>query len=95
MKPNRDSPPDVVPDLPGPVDPDEPDLPVDLPGDDPDEPPMPDRPDEPPPPMKVELSHEGDARKNPEKLEENRQKLRVDDEHRTPEMQRGHRGTFP
>lgn len=45
MKPTPNTAPDVVPDLPGPVDPDVPDLP----GDDPDEPLLPDRPDESPP----------------------------------------------
>ena len=90
MKPNRDAPPDVLPDLPGPVDPDLPDLP----GDDPDESPLPDRPDVPPPPMKVGLTHEGGARDDPEGREENRAKLGVDDDHQTPDMKKGHRGTF-
>ncbi len=29
------------------------------------------------------------------KLKENQKRLQVDDEHKTPEMQKGHRGTFP
>jgi len=38
----------------------------------------------------------GDARDNdPEKLKQNRDHLRVNDEHKTPEMEKGHRGTFP
>lgn len=36
-----------------------------------------------------------DARKNPEKLKENRQKLGVGDDHQTPDMKKRHRGTFP
>ena len=36
-----------------------------------------------------------DARKDPEKRKENRRKLGVDEEHETPEMKEGHRGTFP
>jgi len=60
MKPNPIAPPDVVPDLPGPVDPDIPDLP----GDDPDEPLLPDRPDESPP-MQVSLALAGDEHMTP------------------------------
>ena len=30
-----------------------------------------------------------------EKLEKNRERLHVDSEHKTPEMKKGHRGTFP
>lgn len=38
----------------------------------------------------------GDARDNdPEKLKQNRDHLRVNEEHKTPEMDKGHRGTFP
>lgn len=37
----------------------------------------------------------GDARDSPDKLKQNREHLGVDDEHKTPEMQKGHRGTFP
>lgn len=36
-----------------------------------------------------------DARDDPEKLKENRDRLGVDEEHKTPDMQEGHRGTFP
>lgn len=36
-----------------------------------------------------------DARKDPGKLKENRDKLGVNEEHKTEEMQKGHRGTFP
>ena len=37
----------------------------------------------------------GDARHDKEKLKKNREDLRVNDEHKTPEMEKGHRGTFP
>jgi hypothetical protein len=37
----------------------------------------------------------GDARGSAEKQKENQKKLRVDSDHRTPEMKKGHRGTFP
>jgi hypothetical protein len=30
-----------------------------------------------------------------EQLKRNRERLKVDDEHKTPEMEKGHRGTFP
>ena len=30
-----------------------------------------------------------------EKLKQNQRRLKVDDEHKTPEMQKGNRGTFP
>lgn len=30
-----------------------------------------------------------------EKLKENQRRLNVDEQHKTPEMQKGHRGTFP
>ena len=36
-----------------------------------------------------------DARGQPEKQKENQRRLGVDSEHRTPEMKKGHRGTFP
>lgn len=36
-----------------------------------------------------------DARGQPEKQKENQRRLRVDSDHRTPEMKKGHRGTFP
>lgn len=37
----------------------------------------------------------GDARDDPAKLKQNREHLRVNEEHKTPEMDKGHRGTFP
>lgn len=37
----------------------------------------------------------GDARGQPEKQKENQKRLRVDSDHKTPEMKKGHRGTFP
>jgi hypothetical protein len=37
----------------------------------------------------------GDARGQPERQKENQRRLRVDADHRTPEMKKGHRGTFP
>lgn len=36
-----------------------------------------------------------DARQDAEKLKENREKLGVGEDHKTPEMGKGHRGTFP
>ena len=36
-----------------------------------------------------------DARGQPEKQKENQRRLRVDSDHKTPEMKKGHRGTFP
>lgn len=36
-----------------------------------------------------------DGRRNPEKLRENQQSLGVGPDHRTPDMKKGHRGTFP
>jgi hypothetical protein len=36
-----------------------------------------------------------DARGQPDKQKENQRRLRVDSEHKTPEMKKGHRGTFP
>jgi hypothetical protein len=36
-----------------------------------------------------------DARGQPEKQKENQRRLGVDSEHKTPEMKKGHRGTFP
>ena len=35
------------------------------------------------------------ARHEPESLPQNREQLGVDAEHKTPEMQKGRRGTFP
>ncbi|MBS1189774.1 MAG: hypothetical protein H6R10_1566 [Rhodocyclaceae bacterium] len=37
----------------------------------------------------------GDAREGADKLKQNRDHLGVDDEHKTPGMKKGHRGTFP
>ena len=37
----------------------------------------------------------GDARREPEKQKENQRRLRVGTDHRTPEMKKGNRGTFP
>ncbi len=36
-----------------------------------------------------------DGRNNPEKLKENQQSLGVGSDHKTPDMKKGHRGTFP
>lgn len=36
-----------------------------------------------------------DARDDPEKIKENREKLGVGDDHKTSDMQKHHRGTFP
>lgn len=87
---------DVQPDLPGPVDPDRPDLPQPDVPEGPDVPDVPDLPDLTDPIQPPVRGGRGlDARESPEKLKENRGKLRVDDEHKTPEMQKDHRGTFP
>lgn len=37
----------------------------------------------------------GDARGDAQKQEQNREHLGVDEDHETPEMKKGHRGTFP
>jgi hypothetical protein len=37
----------------------------------------------------------GDARREPERQKENQKRLRVGPDHKTPEMKKGHRGTFP
>jgi hypothetical protein len=37
----------------------------------------------------------GDARREPEKQKENQKRLRVGPDHKTPEMKKGNRGTFP
>lgn len=37
----------------------------------------------------------GDARRDKEQQKRNRDELGVDDAHKTPEMEKGHRGTFP
>jgi hypothetical protein len=36
-----------------------------------------------------------DGHVKPEKLAENQRKLNVGSDHKTPEMKKGHRGTFP
>lgn len=36
-----------------------------------------------------------DARGQPEKQKDNQKRLRVGEDHKTPEMKKGHRGTFP
>lgn len=40
-------------------------------------------------------THEGDARSDEAALRKNRAKLGVNEAHRTEEMERGRRGTFP
>jgi hypothetical protein len=37
----------------------------------------------------------GNARRDPERQKENQKRLRVGADHKTPEMKKGHRGTFP
>lgn len=37
----------------------------------------------------------GDARRDPERQKENQRRLRVGTDHKTPEMKKGNRGTFP
>jgi hypothetical protein len=37
----------------------------------------------------------GDTRLDEEKLKENREQLGVEEDHKTPTMKKGHRGTFP
>lgn len=37
----------------------------------------------------------GDARDDPQKQRQNREHLGVDEDHATPDMKKGHRGTFP
>lgn len=37
----------------------------------------------------------GDARSDEGKQEQNRRHLGVDEDHQTPDMKKGHRGTFP
>jgi hypothetical protein len=39
--------------------------------------------------------HGADARRQPEKQKENQQRLGVDADHKTAEMKKRHRGTFP
>jgi hypothetical protein len=39
--------------------------------------------------------HGADARRQPEKLKENQERLGVAADHKTPEMKKSHRGTFP
>jgi len=37
----------------------------------------------------------GNARRDPERQKENQKRLRVGTDHKTPEMKKGNRGTFP
>jgi hypothetical protein len=37
----------------------------------------------------------GNARRDPERQKENQKRLRVGADHKTPEMKKGNRGTFP
>ena len=37
----------------------------------------------------------GDARREPERQRENQKRLGVGPDHKTPEMKKAHRGTFP
>ena len=37
----------------------------------------------------------GDARREPERQKENQKRLGVGPDHKTPEMKKNHRGTFP
>ena len=39
--------------------------------------------------------HGGDARREPERQKENQKRLRVGPDDKTPEMKKGHSGTFP
>ena len=39
--------------------------------------------------------NKADAREKPEQLKKNRQDLGVDDDHKTKDMEKGSRGTFP
>ena len=41
------------------------------------------------------MGRKPDGRSNPEKLRENQQSLGVGSDHKTPDMKKGHRGTFP
>jgi hypothetical protein len=38
---------------------------------------------------------QGDGRKDPGAIKRNQEHLRVDEDHKTPEMKKHHRGTFP
>lgn len=51
--------------------------------------------DQPPPDAPAKTPPAGDARHDKEKQKQNRENLRVNEEHKTPEMEKGHRGTFP
>lgn len=48
-----------------------------------------------PAPAPTDIPPAGDAREDEEKLRQNREHLGVNEEHKTPEMEKGHRGTFP
>lgn len=49
----------------------------------------------PPPAPGAEGPPPGDARRDKQQQRKNRDELGVNDEHKTPEMEKGHRGTFP
>lgn len=48
-----------------------------------------------PPPAPTDVPAAGDARGDDEKLRQNREHLGVNEEHKTPEMEKGKRGSFP
>jgi hypothetical protein len=48
-----------------------------------------------PAPAPTDKPAAGDARDDAEKLKQNREHLDVNEEHKTPDMEEGHRGTFP
>jgi hypothetical protein len=48
-----------------------------------------------PNPSSPRSSRSADARRQPEKLRENQQRLGVDADHKTDAMKKGRRGTFP
>lgn len=52
-------------------------------------------PDAPPPNAPTDQPPAGDARHDEQKRKQNREHLRVNEDHKTPEMEKGHRGTFP
>ena len=51
--------------------------------------------DVPPPPTAQPRKNPKDARDDEQQLHENQQDLGVGDDHKTEEMEEGHRGTFP
>jgi hypothetical protein len=44
---------------------------------------------------RAEVPDSGDARDDEEKMKRNRERLNVNERHKTPDMEKGHRGTFP